>query len=103
MPGGWGNLEGGIWSCYTGSIVTYLQLLLTQTTEFFLEWYVYTESFIVTESGGYWKDWLRESKTYTYININKTETLLVVKKRLRQRLDHDKIDLQIQLNIIDIE
>ena len=31
-----------------------------------------------------------------------TETLLVVKKCLRQHLDHDKVDLQIQLNIIDM-
>ena len=49
------------------------------------------------------ENWFRENKTYAYIKINKTKTLLVVKKCLRKRLDHDKIDLQIQLNIIDIE
>ena len=49
------------------------------------------------------ENWFRENKTYTYININKTDTLLVVKKRLRQRLENDKIDLPIQLNIKDIK
>ena len=29
------------------------------------------------------ENWFRENKTYTYIKINKTETLLVVKKCLR--------------------
>ena len=29
------------------------------------------------------ENWVKENKTYTYINTNKTETLLIVKKRLR--------------------
>ena len=38
-----------------------------------------------------------------FINIEKTKSLLITGKRLRQKLTPDETDLQIQLNNIDIE